>query len=190
MRTSFFYATVMIVLSSCSQRDVIVDETSQAKDLKLDKGLNAIAFASKDDVLSFIENYEQNSDKLNELYGDGFVPFRVNDRVDEDTFNELSSKKREILYEAYAGTKFLQSNVDQSQNDDYDEEDDSFINNDKFASVLSAKGDIIVGGKVYRYTTRGLYMVDKENIEYLDDYLKDEKNNTNPLPVGLNKLNL
>jgi len=187
MKNCFTSAVILATLIGCSQRDVFLDQTSKLNNMGFDKELNVVSFDNKEDILNFIENYD--SSKLNNFYDEGFVPFRVSDGVDENKFNELSAKKRNILYEAYADTKLLYSSINGvGQDDEYDEEDDSIINNDKFASVLSAKGDVLVGGKVYRYTIRGLYIVDKGDIEYLNDYLKDEKN-TNPLPVGLNRLN-
>ena len=51
-----------------------------------------ITFKDKDDIQNLINNYESNSNKIDEFYDKGFVPYRVKDNVDEKTFNTLTLK--------------------------------------------------------------------------------------------------
>lgn len=114
--------------------------------------------------------------EVERFYEEGFVPYRVIDGVSEETFNKLVFEKNKILEKKNNFSKFSV---------DY-EEDTNLIKNDAFASILNAEGELLVGDKIYKYTSNGLYIVDKSDIDYLDKYLKNHKNKPN---VGLVKIN-
>lgn len=87
----------------CNQRDEMLNPNPisppnfRAADFGFNKDLNMITFKDKDDIQNLINNYESNSNKIDEFYDKGFVPYRVKDNVDEKTFNTLTLKRLDIL---------------------------------------------------------------------------------------------
>ncbi len=175
-KTIFLLAILLIFLNSCNQRDEISESNNLDKNVSItfNKKLNAISFKTKTDVQKFIENYPQNEDKIGDFYEKGFIPYRVKDGVDEATFNKLVSEKKKILQKSKTTSKVTDV-----------EAEEELINNDFFASLLNAEGEVLVDDTVYKYTEQGLYMVDEEDLEYLNNYLAT--NSTTP-QIGLTQI--
>lgn len=77
------------------------------------------------------------------------------------------------------------ANTNSTIEDRYDNE--GFINDDRFASILNAEGEVLVENRVYKYTEDGLYIVDEEDKEYLNNYIANNANGA-PLPTGLSQI--
>lgn len=168
--------SLLVLFYNCSQRDNIEENNNNFLAASFNKKSNIISFHTKEEVKKFVENIEENKKEVERFYEEGFVPYRVIDGVSEETFNKLVFEKNKILEKKNNFSKF---------SIDY-EEDTNLIKNDAFASILNAEGELLVGDKIYKYTSNGLYIVDKSDIDYLDKYLKNHKNKPN---VGLVKIN-
>ena len=196
---SIFYSLSLISLMCCSQGDEMLNPNPisppnfRAADFGFNKDLNMITFKDKDDIQNLINNYESNSNKIDEFYDKGFVPYRVKDNVDEKTFNTLTLKRHDILKKVEArnnNVKFIAkvastANTNSTIEDRYDNE--GLINDDRFASILNAEGEVLVENRVYKYTEDGLYIVDEEDKEYLNNYIANNANGA-PLPTGLSQI--
>lgn len=182
MKTNnFFYLLLLsfVLIFSCNNREDLPKQLSDNIHIDLDEKSNVIKFRSKEDLKSFMDNYDDHSDKIFDLYEKGFVPYKVTDGTNEEMFIELTQKKNNILNKSNIFAK-------KSRNSDFSESEDEenlLISNDNFASLLSAEGHIEIADKVYFYTEKGLFFADKEDEEYLRNYIA---NNNKMALVGEN----
>ncbi|WP_407483357.1 hypothetical protein [Elizabethkingia meningoseptica] len=196
-----FYSLFLACLIGCNQGDELLNPNARSQpafrtaDFGFNQKLNMVTFKDKSDVQDFINNYDSSSNRIDGFYDKGFVPFRVKDNVDEKTFNALTLKKKDILQKvavknknvriASVGKTVYTASTDPIFGDAFDNE--SFISDDRFASILNAEGEVIVENRVYKYTVDGLYIVDEEDKEYLNNYLAFNATGA-PLPTGLSQI--
>ncbi|MCT3735846.1 hypothetical protein CMT45_10830 [Elizabethkingia anophelis] len=196
---TIFYSASLVLLTCCNQREETLNPNPntypnfRTTEFGFDKNLNMVTFKEKGDVQVFIDNYESSSNKIEGFYERGFVPFRVKDNVDEKTFNALTLKRQEILQkiEANSKNKSISNGAIASTTNNTNasiQDNETFISDDRFASILNAQGEVLVNKKIYRYTNEGLYIVDEEDREYLNNYLANNRPTGAPLPVGFGRL--
>ncbi len=196
---TILYSMSLVLLANCNQRDEMLNPKPETypnfrtTEFGFNKNLNMLTFKDKGDVQSFIDNYESSANKIDAFYERGFVPFRVKDNVDEKTFNTLTLKRQEILQKIEASNKnksiangAIASTANNTNASIQDNE--TFISDDRFASILNAQGEVLVNKKIYRYTNEGLYIVDEEDREYLNNYLANNRPAGAALPVGFGRL--
>lgn len=174
MNKKLLTLTSFIILTSCTKdltNDISLENV--AKPTSFSKEEEAISFHSMDIFKNFMEEYQNNEDDITDFYKEGFVPYRPLNSLDEKTFFELTQAKNTIIQKEV--NLFLRSvNVEEGENDnEIDEEDDDFIKNDKFASVLNAKGEIIIADTIYRYTPYGRFSSHISKKEKLETYINE-----------------
>ena len=150
------FASILIFVS-CT-KDLTDEKTLEqtVKPTSFSKEEEAISFHSMDVFKNFMETYQENEDEITEFYKEGFVPYRPLDNLNEQTFSELVQAKKTIVEKENLSFSRLPIN-NEGSDEEYDEEDDNFIRNDKFASILNAKGEIIIADTIYRYTPYGRF---------------------------------
>lgn len=87
-----------------------------------------------------METYQENEDELVNFYEEGFVPYRPLNNLNEKTFSDLVQAKAAIIEKENLPFLRLAKEAAEENDEEDDEEDDTFIRNDKFASILNAKG--------------------------------------------------
>lgn len=176
MNKKWLFTSSVIILMSCA-KDVSdehkSEETLAVSEASFSKEDGALSFHSKDVFKNFMETYQDKEDEIVDFYADGFVPYRPLDNLEEETFSKLVQAKQLIIQneKGIPLSAFKKNAIDESD-EDYDEEDDEFIRNDKFASLLNAKGEIIIGDSIYRYTPYGRFSSHISKKEKLEDYIK------------------
>ena len=160
-------------MTSCS-KDFSDEKTleSDVKPTSFSKEKQAISFQSMDVFKNFMETYQENEDELVNFYEEGFVPYRPLNNLNEKTFSDLVQAKAAIIEKENLPFLRLAKEEAEENDEEYDEEDDTFIRNDKFASILNAKGEIIIGDTIYRYTQYGRFSSHISKKEKLDAYIK------------------
>lgn len=163
----------IVILTSCTKdltneipQDNVVNPTSFSKEEE------ALSFHSIDVFKNFMETHQENEDEISNFYKEGFVPYRPLDNLDEQTFSELVQARKAIIQKEDLPFLRPTKNEEYDENDEeYDEEDDDFIRNDKFASVLNAKGEVIIADTIYRYTQYGRFSTHISKKQKLDTYV-------------------
>lgn len=173
MNKKLLFLVFIIALTSCSKD--FSDEKTLENDVKptsFSKEKQAISFQSMDVFKNFMETYQENEDELVNFYEEGFVPYRPLNNLNEKTFSDLVQAKAAIIEKENLPFLRLAKEAAEENDEEYDEEDDTFIRNDKFASILNAKGEIIIGDTIYRYTQYGRFSSHISKKEKLDAYIK------------------
>lgn len=163
----------ILVFMSCT-KDLTNEKPSEhaVKPTSFSKEEEAISFHSMDVFKNFMETYQENEDEITNFYKEGFVPYRPLDNLNEKTFSELvQAKKAVIEKENLPFLRLAKGEEYEGSDEEYDEEDDDFIRNDKFASLLNAKGEIIIADTIYRYTQYGRFSSHISKKEKLDAYV-------------------
>ncbi len=138
-----------------------------------DKNQNIITFNSRKDLKDFILSDKDNSEKIKTFYQNGFVPMKVINNLDLKTKDSLNT----IIYD-----------YNEKNNESFSKKDENeLIPNDKFAQVISYKGEIKINDSIYKYTSKGLYIVNEKDYEYLQDFIKNNTNNKQKYK-GLSKI--
>lgn len=139
---------------------------------KYDKDKNLLYFADKQELENFINSYETNKNDIYSFYDDGFIPFEPIEGIDEQQFKNLVAYKNDILNKSQYLSLTLKPSSPKGE--ETDEEDNELIKNDKFSSLLNAKGEIQIKDSIYRYTPDGIYIVNVNKQRELDIYLETD----------------
>lgn len=141
--------------------------------ISFSKDNSMLSFSSLNLFNEYMEVYEQNEKGIEKFYTEGFVPYKPIQTIDEKKVLELNERKQAIL--ALEKNDLLKASLvakkDKESDENYDEEDDDFITNDKFASLLNAKGEIIISDTIYRFTPVGRFSSHISKKYILDDYI-------------------
>lgn len=170
----FFYAS-LVILASCQKLSFDEKEiqANESKPVKFDAEVKSLNFTSLESFKDYMNDYETNETKIVNLYNEGFVPYRPSLLVkEENLYSALIQKKKDINQGEAPILEALAINTNQ---EDYDEEDYDFIISDKFASVLNAKGEIIIGDSIHRFTRFGRFSTLVSKKEILDNYISNLK---------------
>ncbi|ELY2016329.1 hypothetical protein SL053_000194 [Flavobacterium psychrophilum] len=138
---------------------------------------NLVSFSSRKNLKDFILNGEDNSTKIKQFYKQGFVPMQLIDDVDKETYDKFTK----VVY------KYNEANVSSKT----EKKDDELIPNNNFAEVLNYKGELQVNDSIYKYTQKGLYIVNENDYDYLEKYLDRSINtldDTNGMVIIDNKI--
>ena len=165
-----------VMFANCSKEFSEKEEIPVAvqENVSFNKDNSVLSFSSSNLFEKYMETYEQNEKEIEKFYADGFVPYKPIETINEETFLELNQKKQAILATEKGSLFHYNSSLTRKSketDEDYDEEDDMFITNDKFASLLNAKGEIIVNDTIYRFTPVGRFSSHISKKYLLDDYI-------------------
>lgn len=126
--------------------------------------------------------------KLYEFYDKGFMPlyphFREDDIIKFQKFSAKKINKFQKLVNLNPQAR-MQTEIDED-GELVGEFDDDLITDDEFASILNDKREIIVDNVLYKYTYSGMFSIDADKKQLLDDYI--EKNNIEYLIVDPNTI--
>jgi len=172
----FFFA----FLFSCNNDEFESKSESveSQKTLTFDKEHNILIFkGSRKSFSEFIENEKEDSESktLMKFYNDGFDPFSFSKNIEPEKLEKIKSYK----------AKLASSN---EEDEDYDEDEESFIKNDAFRNLLNDKGEIQVNDSIYRYTEKGIFMSHQKDHDYLVNYMNENWDKLN-IGFGLNHVN-
>lgn len=151
-----FFAT--IIMFSCNNENsaLIKDKTTNKvlngeynNGLLIFKDINSLKKTYN--TLKEMENPKEGFDKF---YKNGFTPLKVSGYLTEEEAESFYYKKQK-------------KHLNKSNKNNYPEKD--LIQNELFANLLNEKGEIEVAGKIYKYTSKGIFSVDKENRKLLDN---------------------
>ena len=144
--------------------------------LKTENGI--LSFSSKDflgrtvESLKEMDNQEKEV-KLYEFYDKGFMPlyphFREDDNIKLQKFSEKKKNKIQKLMSLNPQAR-IQTEIDED-GELVGEFDDDLITDDEFASILNDKREIIVDNVLYRYTYSGMFSVNDNEKQVLDNYI-------------------
>ena len=175
----FYILTVLVSFISCQKQDSVEDIQNPPIERKenfveYNKEMNVLNFTNRENVKMFIDSYEKNEGQIASFYEEGFLPYEPIEKIDEKQYNELLLARRNVI-NASNYLSMSMSSRRPSLDVDEDEEDYELIKNDKFSSLLNAKGEIQVGDSIYRYTEEGVYIVKADKQKMLDAYLESKK---------------
>ena len=131
---------------------------------------NLITFNSRKDLKDFVLSDTDNSKKINQFYEEGFIPMKVINEANQTTKDNLNK----VIYDYKTKNSSIISKNDEVE----------LIPNDKFAQVVNYKGEIKIKDSIYKYTSKGLYIVNEKNYNQLQEYL-DKNNNKKESSEGL-----
>ena len=185
-------SSILLILNSCNDDEAILknDDVKSAKSLhySFNNKTNMISFSGKkSDLKTFVYNSKfQKATLLESSYRSGFIPLSVSPEIsDESLYNEIIKKKDEsssLLESLFSNKLSNKSNVDGDISDV-----ETFLEDEDFASILNENGQMQLNDSIYMYTPNGLFIVDKNDYESLDEFI--EENSELAIPEGLNYVN-
>lgn len=113
------------------------------------------------------------SDKMAELYDEGFLSFRpIIDTDDEARVNAYLETKnsRPKLKNVFNNKSKLKS----LNEEEIEDELEDLIADDELACLINENGEIQVGDSLYKYTDSGLYIVHINDESHLNNYLEQD----------------
>lgn len=151
---------------SCKEEG-IPSQKSYEKEVKFqyDQDNHILAFNSVKELQETYEELKETEDSgeiFNKFYNQGFLPLRAAGFLSEKQIKSIQSKKRERMARRDARTF----------------PNEGLIISDSFANLLNEEGEIEVGDKVYKYTEKGVFFVDKQFRHLLKGYPLSENNRT------------
>ncbi|WP_313252927.1 hypothetical protein [Empedobacter sp.] len=186
--------SILLTFNSCNDDESFLnnDEIKSSKELsyRFNNEKNMIVFSGKkSDLKDFVYNSKsQKASLLENSYNNGFIPLSVSTEIsNESLYNEIITKKanRNSLLENLFSNKILSKNNTDIDGDITDVE--TFLEDEDFASVLNENGQLQLNDSIYMYTPNGLFIVDKDDYESLDEFI--EENPEISIPEGLNYVN-
>ncbi|MFV0143051.1 MULTISPECIES: hypothetical protein [Empedobacter] len=153
------------------------NENQNVKQSKIsfDSGKKLLKFSGrKNDIKIFIEDTISKEKIFNKYYDQGFIPLSISpDIKDEGVINKMSN-----LILSNKSTLMNKSSDDTS--------DETFLEDEDFASILNDKGAVQLNDSIYMYTPNGLFIVHQDDYDELEYYI--EKNQNISIPSGLNQV--
>ena len=154
-----------------------LNENQNVKQSKIsfDSGKKLLKFSGrKNDIKIFIEDTISKEKIFNKYYDQGFIPLSISpDIKDEGVINKMSN-----LILSNKSTLMNKSSDDTS--------DETFLEDEDFASILNDKGAVQLNDSIYMYTPNGLFIVHQDDYDELEYYI--EKNQNISIPSGLNQV--
>lgn len=170
----FIFVVSLLLFQSCELDKIenLEKINGDNNNLKIVDG--RLVFENKELFAKFYKKYADASDAelgklFQPLYEKGFYSLRP----------IVLEENEKFLYEHYNKLEAqpLRKNFTQSSDDTFDYLDDleDIIGDDAFAAFLNNEAEILVQGKIYKYTDVGLFIVPNDKYSKLDTYL-DAKN--------------
>lgn len=144
----------IILLTSCNEEEnleKINDLTFNTIKGNYDKENDLLSFENKNDLKDSYFNVKELNEpekEFKKFYSKGFLPLKNS--------GYLTESEAEVFYKK------------RKSNNKNDVKED-IIENEYFANFLNDKGEIKVGNKIYKYTKEGVFIVDEENKELLNN---------------------
>ncbi|MFK8101552.1 MAG: hypothetical protein AB8G15_03475 [Saprospiraceae bacterium] len=178
-KVCFFSLLLLLLVVSCKDQALGDLEVSGIHPNKNMKGVlveGRLHFDSESDFESSIEYLKSLEDEaatnlMYEFYGNGFQPlypfYRENDEQNILAFVAKKTKRNEAGQALLRNTPTLEIDDDPSEI----EPDDDLIGDDYFAALLNFDREIVVSGKLHKYTHEGVFRVDLAKKSDLDAYV-------------------
>lgn len=107
------------------------------------------------------------------FYKEGFLPLSVSPEIkDENLYYEVQQKTLTNIPSHYA------------KNGHEDDDEETFLEDEEFASLLNSEGALQLNDSIYMYTPNGLFIVHKDDYDNLEDFI--EENQEISIPEGMN----
>src|SRR5690606_26912380 len=178
MKKIYLKFLVLFVIASCSDERVdnsassIENNVTELKATFVDGRLH---FENKEDFKTSIEHLksiDENEVKnlMYQLYNKGFEPlypfYEDNDEERIKKFVEKKTKRNNPI------NYYRNMTEDEDPDPDaYIEPDDDLIGDDYFASLLNFDREVVIDGKLHKYTNEGVFRVDLNLKSELDTYI-------------------
>ena len=136
-------------------------------------------FKTQEDLKAFYdelkdEDTQQVSQKLDILYTNDFYSLLpiLTDKNEDEQGERHFSKLNENHFD---GALSRSASLNENQMADHYSDLEDIFGEETFASLLNHKGEIEVNNKIYKYTDVGLFIVSKDQIHKLNEYLIKEQ---------------
>lgn len=178
MKKIYLFNLLMImILVSCSDEPVdIVTNSVNLAEIKASLVDGRLHFENKEDFKTSIEYLKSLEDEevetiMYSFYNDGFEPlypfYKESDEVRIKNFVDKKVKRTRPSGALYRTT------TEDDDPDAYVEPDDDLISDDYFAGLLNFDREIVVDGKLHKYTNEGVFRVELSLKADLDTYIAD-----------------
>ena len=174
-----FKLCAILFLFSCENEQLDFDSQSSEDQFLGTLVDGKLHFKNKDEFKISIEYLKSLEDEnvetlMYEFYNEGFTPSYPFYNEDDDTrILEFVAKKKKRM------TSSRKISYRKSNDDEVLEQDDDLIGDDYFAALLNFDREIVVDGKLHKYTNQGVFRVDLDKKADLDTYIS--ANNINEL---------
>jgi len=173
-----FKLLMLMVLVSCSDEPVdIVTNSVNLDEIKASLVDGRLHFENKEDFKTSIEYLKSLEDEevetiMYSFYNDGFEPlYPFYKEDDEVRINKFVDKK--VKRSRPSGALYRTTTTEDDDPDAYVEPDDDLITDDYFAGLLNFDREIVVDGKLHKYTNEGVFRVELSLKADLDTYIAD-----------------
>ena len=163
MKNYLFKLLMLIVLVSCSNDPLrIATNSINSAEIKASLMDGRLHFESKEDFKTSIKYLKSLEDHevetiMYSFYNDGFEPlYPFYKEDDEVRINKFIDKKIE---RSRTSVDLYRTTTEDNDSDSYVEADDNLIADDYFASLLNFNREIVVDGKLHKYTNHGMFIV-------------------------------
>ncbi len=162
------FLIILFTLTNCSKDDNEI--LPKKENISFKKDNSAISFNSVENLKDFMNNYKNNEGEIVSFYKKGFIPLKPIEGLDVEEASKLVLKKQEVLKNSQNKNISSYRSV---YNEEEEDEEDEVILNEKFASLLNAKREIIVGDSIYRFTKYGRFSTLVSKKEKLNNYINN-----------------
>ena len=177
MKNYLFKLLMLLVLVSCSNEPLgIATNSINSAEIKASLMNGRLHFESKEDFKTSIKYLKSLEDHevetiMYSFYNDGFEPlypfYKEDDEVRINKFIDKKIKRSRPSVDLYRTT------TEDDDPDSYIEPDDDLIADDYFASLLNFDREIVIDGKLHKYTNHGMFIVKLSLKADLDTYITD-----------------
>lgn len=172
---------VIFQLMSCSDKDGLFINSQISINEKIEIKNGILTFSNSDflkktvEKLKSLENTEDKYKLLSSYYDKGFYPLFPNYVEGDSRLLDFEKRKKERAQKVIQYNQQFQrksSSIIDEDGELVEEYDDDLIADDDFAALLNDKREIIVDGKIYKYTYSGVFSTPIDNISALDGYIE------------------
>ena len=171
---TYLCAVLLLLLSSCEPEEFATQSTT-ARSTAFEVRNSRLAFDSPENLAAFIEQEKKLgfehlkttlSTGLEKQFTSLLPAFTKNDLEKVATYKSFRLRQSDALKERLI-RKFptLQENL--QVNEEVDLENDELIADQFFAALLNRDREIIVAGKIYKYTEDGIFYADEKKYDVL-----------------------
>lgn len=168
---------LLLFITACTNRtDDLKRVLHSSAQIKATLNDGRLHFTSEQDLKTTIEHMKSLEDRevenlMYDFYKKDFAPlYPFYRESDEERISQFVKQKQEKLQ--YSNSLRGGDNNQLLEDIDF-ENDDDLIHDDYFASLLNDEREIVVGGKLYKYTHNGAYIVALKNQADLKKHLSN-----------------
>lgn len=174
MKKIYLFVLLTLIVSCSNESFEVATSSITSTEIRASLVDGRLHFESKEDFKTSIEHLKSLEDsevetKMYSFYNDGFEPlYPFYKEEDEVRINKFIDKK---IKRSLPSTTLNRTTIEDDDHDSYVEPDDDLIADDYFAGLLNFDREIVVNGKLHKYTNEGVFRIELSLKAELDTYI-------------------